>query len=100
MKRKLHEVKTQVLPIPTDAFWGIGLNKRSHRYVHKSLDRLLLQKLFDTGPNYSVLLSDMEIGWNLAQHSESTLPHCHRFDVMLKVLGTISENPRLSEQVA
>lgn len=43
MKEKLHEVDSQLCPIPTEVPWCNGLNERSHRYLHKSIDRLLLQ---------------------------------------------------------
>lgn len=41
-KEEIHEVKAQLCPIPTQEPWGIGLNKCSHWYPHKSIDRLLL----------------------------------------------------------
>lgn len=33
MKDELHNVDSELLPIPVEGPWGIGLNKRSHRYL-------------------------------------------------------------------
>lgn len=41
---KIHEVKSKLCPFPTVAPWDIGLNERSHLFLHKSTNRLLLQK--------------------------------------------------------
>lgn len=100
MKEKLHEVDAQLCPIPKEAPWGIGLNERSHHYLHKSIHRLLLQKDYDTGHNHEVLLSDVEVGWNYAQHSNNVLLHYHRFGIMPRLLVTLDESPRITERVA
>lgn len=42
MKEKLHSEESQICPVPTEAPWDIGVNERSNRYLHKSIDRLLL----------------------------------------------------------
>lgn len=100
MKDKLHDVDSQLLPIPVEAPWGIGLNERSHRYLHKSFDRLLLQPGYNTGHDHEVLLADAEMGWNFAQHSNNIVPHYHRFGSMPRIIGALDERTRLSERVA
>lgn len=82
MKEKLHEVEAQLSPIPTEAPFGVGLNARSHRYLHKSIDLLLLQKDYGTH-EVEVLLADVNAGWNSTQHANSVLPHYSWFCVML-----------------
>lgn len=100
MKNKLHEVDSQLCPIPTEAPWGIGLNERSHRYLHKSINRLLLQRDYDTGHEHQVLLADVETGWNYALHTNNVIPHYHRFGIMPRSIGNLEECPRLTERIA
>lgn len=61
MKEKLHDVETQRCAIPTEAPWGVGLNERSHRYLHKSMDRVPLQVNYDTGHGPEVLWADVKV---------------------------------------
>lgn len=44
VKQKLHEVKSQLIPIPTKASSDIETNERSYCYLQKSIDMFLLQK--------------------------------------------------------
>lgn len=48
-KENIHWVKAQLCPIPTRAPWGIGLDIRSDRYLHKNIDRLLIQNDYCVG---------------------------------------------------
>lgn len=93
MKEKLHEVEAQLCPIPTKAPWGIGLDERFYRYCHKSIDRLLLQTDYDAGHDLEVLLADVEVGWNFAQHTNNVLLHYNRFGVMPRFIGSLDESP-------
>lgn len=97
MKQNLHTLQSQLCPKPTDAPWSLGSNKRSHKFLHKAIDRLLLQPDYINGPNHSVLLSDVRIAWNLALHVNNILPHYHCFGIMPRVLGSIDTSSRLSE---
>ena len=100
MKEKLHDVESQLLPIPVEAPWGIGLNERSHRYLHKSIYSLLLQPGYSTGHDQEVLLADAEMGWNFAHHSNNIIPHYHRFGSMSRIIGALDESTRLSKRIA
>lgn len=99
MKDKLHDVDSQLLPIPFEALWGIGLSERPHRYIHKSIDRLLLQPGYSTGHDHEVLLADIEMGWNFADHSNKIMLHYHRFEAMPRIIGALDESTRLSESI-
>lgn len=100
MREKLHEVESQLCPILTEALWGIGLNERAHRYIHKEIDRLLLQSDYDTVHDHEILLADVEMGWNYALHANNILPHFQRFGIMPRVIGALDESPRLTERIA
>lgn len=42
MHKDLCSLQSQLRPILTEASWSVGANERSHIFLHKSLDRLLL----------------------------------------------------------
>lgn len=65
-----------------DAAWGIGINERLHRYLQNSFDPLLLQQRYDTSHYNEVLLEDVEVVWNFAQHNNDVVPHYYRFVAM------------------
>lgn len=100
MRDQLHKVQSQLLPIPTEAPWSLGINERSHRYIHNSIDRLLLQRDYSVGYHLEVLLADVEVGWNFTQQSNNVLPHYHRFGIMPKIIGKLGESSRLNERIA
>lgn len=62
MKEKLYDIKAQLVLVLTEAPWRIGLNERPHRYLRKSIDRLLLQKNYETCHDHGVLLEEVETG--------------------------------------
>lgn len=99
MKRELHEVESQLFPVPTEAPWGIKLNERSHRYMHK-IDWLLRQSQYYTGNYHEVLLPKAATGWNYALHKNNVLPHYHRLGIMPRTIASLDEFSRLSERVA
>lgn len=100
MKRNLHNVGRQLLPIPAEASWGTRLNEQFHCYLCKSLERLLLLKDMDIRREQKVLLADVATVWNFAQHTVNILRHYQRFGVMPKFIGSLSESPHLSERTA
>lgn len=100
LMKELHNVNGQVCPIPTEAPWGIGLNERSHWYLHKSFQRLLLHCDYDRGHEHEVLQAKVEVGWNYAQHSINILPHYNRLGIMPRIFGSLDESPRLTERIA
>lgn len=89
-----------MLPIPSEASWSLGINKRSHRYIHKSIDRLILERNYSVGPELEVLLPNVEVGWNSAQHNNNVLSHYHRFGVMPCIVGSLDNLSRLNERIA
>lgn len=92
MNGQLHEIEALLLPISTEIPWSIGLNKRSLRYLHNSIDRLRLQTDYDTGHHQKVLPSDIKMGWNFAQPYNSIIPHGHRFRTMPRSVRFLDEN--------
>lgn len=54
LKQKLYGIEYQLYPITTKPSWYISHSDRSHPYLHKSLDRLLLKQVYDTGHNREV----------------------------------------------
>lgn len=100
MKGKLHENEAQLCPNLAEAPRGIGLNARSHRYPHKSVDFLLLRKDYNTGHEPELLLADVEVGWNSAQQTRNINPHYNRFGIMPQLTDYLYESPRLMERIA
>lgn len=100
MKTKIYEFELQHGHIPTEAPWGIGLNERSHRYIHKSITRLLLEKNCETELEHKELLAEEKTGWNYAQHTNKIRPLYHRFGIMPRIIGSLDEISRLTERVA
>lgn len=68
--------------------------------MHKSTDRLLLQRDYETGHVHEVFLNDVEIGWNYTQHADNVLPNYHRFGVMQQILGPLGKRSCLTERIA
>lgn len=93
MKQKLHEVESQLCSVPTEAPWRIRLNECSHRYIRKSINRLLRQSQYETGYDHEVLLAEVETGRNNALHKNNVLPDFHRFGNMLRIIGSLDECP-------
>lgn len=60
MQENLQEVEAQLCPFSTEASCGVGLNKRSHRYLQKSIKLILLQGKYSTGQDPEDLLGNFE----------------------------------------
>lgn len=56
MKEKFHKSRSQLWNMPTDAQLGIGVNERSHRYLHNSIYHILLEKYYDTVDKHQFML--------------------------------------------
>lgn len=61
MRDKLHKLQAQLCPVPTKALWGIGPNKSSKSYIHRSIDRITLLTNYAIGYEHKVLLTDVKI---------------------------------------
>lgn len=70
MWNKLDKVQVQLCSIPPELSWGIGLNRRSLRYLHKRIAMLLLQTDYATGYFYKVILVDMKVWMELCSAFE------------------------------
>lgn len=100
MKTKLHEVESQLGPVPTNSPWVIGLSERSHRCLHKSIDRILMKKYYYAGDDHRASLQEVETAWNIALHNNNVLPHYQCLGIMLRFIRSLDEFTWLAERVA
>lgn len=76
------------------------LIERLDHYLHKNLDRLLLQNDMHSGHDHNVPLADVKIGWNFVQHTYNILTGFHKFEIMPRILGSLSEDCMLNKRIA
>jgi len=100
MAENLRYFESQLCPIPTEAPWTIGTNERSHRFLHKAIDRTTSSSSFDPGDQLERLLAEIEMAWNFVQHTNRTLPHFNRFGVMPRVLGEMETTQTVQDRIA
>lgn len=100
MKEKLHGAESWLYPISIQTAWRVGLNERPHWYSHKSIHHLQLQKSYDTGHAHEVLLMDIKVDWNFAQHTSNILSHYNCSWIMSRVNGSIDKSSYLMEHIA
>lgn len=49
IRANLHALQLQLYPIPVDVTWSLGANERSHKFLHKAIDRLSVQLDYNKG---------------------------------------------------
>lgn len=67
--------------------------------MHKRIDSLLFQADYDTGDQREVLLADVGMGWNSAQHAKNIITLYHRFGTMPHIIGSLEDRSSLMERV-
>lgn len=98
MKENLVLLQSHTCKIPTKAHWFLGANERSHAFLQKAVERLLLHSEYKPGPKLSVLFSDVRMAWNLTLHTNKILPHYRGFGVMTRVLSELQTPSRLFDR--
>lgn len=93
----LLQLQSQLCNI-SEALWSLGANERSHKFLKKSIDRLLSQLSYISGHDISELLSEVRLAWSLTLHGNDLLLHYHGFRIMSRVLSHIKNDSRLSDR--
>lgn len=97
---QLRLLESQLCPIPREAPWSLGSNERSHRFIHKAIEKLLFIPNFDCGKLYERLMSEVEMSWNFTKHAGRTLSHFNCFGVIPRVLGEPTGSPAIRERIS
>lgn len=98
MRENIQGLQTQLYPLPAEALWSLSANERSHIFVHKSSDPLLLRFDYDCGPSFPVQLSEISMALNLILHLTNTPPHDYGFGTMSRVSVEASTTRRLPDR--
>lgn len=100
MCEMLHSFQSRLIPIRTEAPWLLEIIKRSHIYINKYIDCMMLQRINNPSNDLGVLLANVEFGCDFAKHHNDVFTHYHRSGKISRTNGSHDNSAWLNEGTA